>query len=196
MTWVIIGLGNPGEEYEGTRHNLGRMAVRSFAGKHRLEPWKEHAASKSQVARGAVGKEMVVCVLPDTFMNKSGYAATRFVKSVKAAEKCIVVYDELDLPFGEMKIAFDRGSGGHKGIDSIARSLKTRAFMRIRVGISHGSGDGRTKPARGDVERYILGSFTPREKAELPLLYEKVDVAIEAILGEGRDIAMNRVNTR
>ncbi|MBV9159732.1 MAG: peptidyl-tRNA hydrolase, partial [Candidatus Kaiserbacteria bacterium] len=126
MTWVVVGLGNPGEEYENTRHNAGRMAAQFFAKKADASEWREDKSANATVTRGAVGKNLFVIVLPDTFMNKSGSALTKYVKSVKAAEKMIVVYDDLDLPLGKIKLSFDRGSGGHKGVESIMRAVKTK----------------------------------------------------------------------
>ena len=127
MTWIIAGLGNPGEEFLNTRHNTGRMAVEFFAKQMKFGEWKEDTKAKAQVNRGMIGKTLAVLVAPDTFMNKSGSAIGKFVKSPKAAERLIVVYDDLDLPLGKMKLSFDRGSGGHKGIESIMRAVKTKS---------------------------------------------------------------------
>src|SRR3989338_2490599 len=98
MAWVIVGLGNPGEEYESTRHNTGRMAVEFFATSASLNGFKQDKAKKTTIGGGMVGKIAVALVLPDTFMNKSGYAVGRYVKSQKAAERLVVAYDDLDLP--------------------------------------------------------------------------------------------------
>jgi PTH1 family peptidyl-tRNA hydrolase len=196
MTWVVVGLGNPDEEHVRTRHNAGRMAVEYFAKKKDFGEWKEDKKSKSFVVRGAVGKALAVCVLPNTYMNKSGNAVMRYIKSVKAAEKLIVVYDELDLPFGTMKISFDRGSGGHKGIESIARALKTKRFTRVRIGISRVNGKGETQKPQGDrdVEKHILGEFSSDEFSQLKDLFKKASEAIETALLEGREKAMNVFN--
>ena len=196
MTWVIVGLGNPDEEHVRTRHNAGRMAVEYFAKKKSLGEWKEDKKSRSFVVRGAVGRSLAVCVLPNTYMNKSGSAAMHYVKSVKAAEKLIVIYDDLDLPFGTIKISFDRGSGGHKGIESIARAIKTKRFTRIRVGISRVNGKGETQKPHGekDVEKFILGDFSSSEFAQLKDLYQQSTEVIDAILSNGRERAMNAFN--
>ncbi|MEN9560900.1 MAG: hypothetical protein RIQ56_173, partial [Candidatus Parcubacteria bacterium] len=92
MAWVLVGLGNPGEEYDSTRHNAGRIAVMKFAKDIAIDEWKEEKKTKATIAKGALGKELVVCVLPDTFMNKSGNAVAHYVKSQKAAERMIVLY--------------------------------------------------------------------------------------------------------
>lgn len=196
MTWVVIGLGNPGEEYAGTRHNTGRMAVEAFAKKTAASAWREDKKSQSLTASVALGREMFALVLPNTYMNKSGTAAGRFVKSVKAAEKLIVIYDDLDLPIGRIKISFDRGSGGHKGVESITRGVKTKKFVRIRVGISPESAAGKLKKPHGeaDVEKFILGSFRTSELEDLKKVFKTIGEAIECIAKEGREVAMTRFN--
>jgi len=196
MTWVLIGLGNPDEEYARTRHNTGRMALQKFSEKHKLSEWKDDAKSKSFIARGLVGRALTLAVLPNTYMNKSGTAAAHYIKSIKAAEKLIVVYDDLDLPLGSMKVSFDRGSGGHKGIDSIMKALKTRRFVRIRIGISPSNAAGVAKKPDGEhnVEKFILGEFKADEMTQLKTIFKKTGEAIETIIAEGREIAMNRFN--
>lgn len=196
MTWVIVGLGNPDEEHVRTRHNAGRMAVEYFAKKNDLGEWKEDKKSKSFVVRGAIGKQLVVCVLPNTYMNKSGSAAMHYIKSIKAAEKLVVVYDELDMPFGKLKIVFDRGSGGHKGIESIARALKTKRFTRVRIGISKVNGKGEPQKPQGekDVEKFILGEFSSAEFAQLKDVFKKAGEAVVTVITDGREKAMNSFN--
>jgi len=196
MSWVVMGLGNPGAEYERTRHNAGRMAVQYFAKKHEASQWKEHKSSNSQTTGTHVGKSLIALVLPDTFMNKSGVAATKFVKSVKAAEKLVVVYDDLDLPIGKIKISFNRGSGGHKGVESIMRALRTKKFTRIRIGVSPATATGKLrKPEAGDgVNAFILNAFKESEMDELKKVFKKVSEAIEITVEEGPLIAMNKFN--
>lgn len=196
MTWIIVGLGNPGEEYVNTRHNAGRMAVELFAKQCDASAWREDASAKATVTKGAVGKNLFAAVLPDTFMNKSGSALTKYVKSVKAAEKMIVVYDDLDLPIGKIKLSFDRGSGGHKGLESITRAVKTKKFTRIRIGVSPATPGGKLKKPEGDkdVERFILGYFRDTEKDELKKVFKKVSEAIATTVSEGHVIAMNKAN--
>ncbi|MDR3571572.1 MAG: aminoacyl-tRNA hydrolase [Candidatus Pacebacteria bacterium] len=196
MTWIIAGLGNPGEEFTNTRHNTGRMALEFFAKQHAFSEWKEDKKAKAQVNRGMIGKTLAVLVNPDTFMNKSGVSVAKFIKSQKAAERLIVVYDDLDLPLGKIKLSFDRGSGGHKGIESITRSIKTKKFVRIRVGVSPEGKNGRAKKPLGEQEvvTFILARFKPAELDELKKIFKKVSEAIEMTVTEGREIAMNRCN--
>jgi len=196
MTWVIVGLGNPGAEYDGTRHNTGRMALMKFAKDNTIDEWKEDSKSKLTSAKGAVGKSAVVLVAPDTFMNKSGSAVLKFVKSVKAAEKMVVVYDDLDLPLGVMKVSFDRGSGGHKGVESIMTAVKTKKFARIRIGISPTTASGKIKKPQGEQEvgDFILATFKEKEQAELKAMFKKASEALSVMIEEGVTAAMNKCN--
>jgi len=196
MAWIIAGLGNPGEEYLGTRHNTGRMAVEFYAKSRDANDWKAHKASNSLTSGTAVGKNLAALVLPETFMNKSGNAVAKFVKSARAAEKLVVVYDDLDLPVGKIKVSFDRGSGGHKGIESIMRAVKTKRFTRIRIGVSPETPGGKLKKPQGDkeVNQFILGKFKPAETDELKKVFKKVAEAIDCIVSEGPMIGMNRFN--
>ena len=196
MAWVIVGLGNPGNEYENTRHNAGRMAVTHFANKNELREWKEDRKNELTVAKGAVGTDTFVLLLPDTYMNKSGSAVLKFIKNPKAAEKMVVVYDDLDLPLGKIKISFDRGSGGHKGLDSVMRAVKTRKFARIRIGVSPETASGKLKKPQGEkeVNDFILAKFKPAEMEELKKLFKRTSEAVAAIVDRGAVVAMNEFN--
>ena len=207
MAWVIVGLGNPGIQYEGTRHNSGRMAVEHFAKTAKFSEWKEDKKSKSLVSRGLVvppphkasasqGKTLVALVLPNTFMNKSGFAVSKFVKTVKSAERLAVVYDDLDLPLGTMKISFNRGSGGHKGIESIMRAIKTKKFARVRIGVSHSTASGAIRKPEGEkvILNFILTKFKAHEFEEFKRVSRKVSHALETIAAEGLPRAMNEFN--
>lgn len=196
MSWVIVGLGNPGAEYERTRHNAGRLALEFFAKKADASDWKVDKKSQSTTTGVRVGKNMLALVLPDTYMNKSGTAVGKFVKSVKAAERLVVIQDELDMPLGTFKLSFDRGSGGHKGIESIMRAVKTKKFTRIRVGVSPSTATGKLKKPQGEekVADFILARFKDHEMDELKKVFKKISEAIECIVTEGPTIAMNRFN--
>ena len=146
--YIVVGLGNPGEEYAGTRHNTGRMALAYV--------------EKKNPSAGGKGIKFVHL---DTFMNKSGSGVAKVFKSKKSAEKLVVIYDDLDLGIGQMKVSYNRGSGGHKGIESIVRALKTEAFIRIRIGTSPTTPSGKLKKPQGEkaVEKHILGDFKKPE---------------------------------
>lgn len=136
MNFLIVGLGNPGEEYKNTRHSVGRILLEHFRKSVDFPDWQENKYAQALCASGKIEKEKVDLILPETFMNKSGKSVSFLsTKNKIKPENIIVVYDDLDLPLGKFKISFNRGSGGHKGIESVARSLKTKEFARLRVGI-------------------------------------------------------------
>ena len=200
MPFIIAGLGNPGEEYENTRHNTGRIILGRFAKKFNGE-FKEKTAIKALVADVEIGPanngEKVLLVEPNNFMNRSGASIAPLVTSAKKAEKLIVIHDDLDLPLGSFKITFNRGSGGHRGVESIIRAVKTEAFTRIKVGISPVTPGGKLKKPKGPgtVEKHIIGLY---KKNELETITKKVapDIisALEIIVLEGREKAMGEFN--
>jgi PTH1 family peptidyl-tRNA hydrolase len=196
MSWVIAGLGNPGEEYVDSRHNAGRMALEYYAKKSGLPGWKEDKKANAATAGTKIGKHIVLLVLPNTFMNKSGSAVKRYIKSMKAAERLVVVYDDLDLPLGSIKLSFDRGSGGHKGVESIIRAVKTKKFTRIRIGVSPSTATGKLRKPQGEDEvvDFILKKFKAPEMEELKRVFKKVAEAIDCIVADGPHIAMNKFN--
>lgn len=194
--WYIVGLGNPGEEYENSRHNAGRSAVRAFHQRSAFSEWKEDKKTQSLRALGALGREKVTLMLPETFMNKSGSALKKLITGPKQAERVIVVYDDLDLPLGDIRIAFGRGSGGHKGLESVIRALRTKNFTRIRIGISPHTPAGKLrKPHGGDhVVDHVLGTFKANEAGEVKRAMKEASEALSVIIEEGRAAAMNRFN--
>lgn len=195
MAHIIVGLGNPGEEYEKTRHNTGRMLLECFGNSLDAE-WKEDSKLKVKSAKVKVGKQTAVLLLPETFMNNSGKAVKPFISSQKQAEKMLVIYDDLDLPFGKSKISFNRSSGGHKGVESIIKGLKTEKFARIRVGISPTTPNGKLKKPTGEeaVTKVILGKFKDEEIKELKKLSKKVNQALETFVNGGIERAMTEFN--
>ncbi len=192
----IVGLGNPGKEYDNTRHNTGRNIVERFAKKNDFSEWKLDKKLHALSAKGEVEGESVILILPETFMNKSGVSVKPLIKSVKGAEKLIVVYDELDMPLGTMKISFGRGSGGHRGIESIIKAIRTKDFLRIRVGISPATPSGKLKKPSGEkaVIDFILGKFKKLEEEKLAKISKRVQEALAAIVASGRERAMNEFN--
>jgi PTH1 family peptidyl-tRNA hydrolase len=200
MTFFFIGLGNPGDEYKNTRHNTGRIMLEHFRLAHEFPEWqKKMAADKKSIAlisKGKIGSQTVTLVCPETFMNKSGVSAKAFVTSVKGAERMMVVYDDLDLPFGSSKISFNKSSGGHKGLESIIKALKTEAFPRIRIGISPTTPSGKLKKPVGEdaVTKLILGPFKPDELTALKKLSKRVNEALELFVTSDREVAMTNFN--
>lgn len=135
-------------------------------------------------------------LVPDTYMNLTGKAVAKLVKSKKAAEKLIVVHDDLDLPLGTIKVSWNRGPGGHNGVLSIIKAVKTEEFTRVRVGISPSTPSGKLKKPMGaaPVEKFILGEFSKKEMEGLKKISKKVTEALEIILKEGTVRAMNVCN--
>ncbi len=194
----MIGLGNPGGEYEKTRHNAGRMAVEAFARAEDFADFTLRKASHALVSEGRIEDEKVQLVLPEVFMNQSGKATAPFVKSVKAAQKLIVLRDDLDLPLGVLKMTFGRGSGGHKGVESIMRTLKTKDFYQIKIGISGATPKGKTKKPSGEekVIKHVIGKFSPKEEPELKKVLKKTAEVLRLFIEEGAEKATMQANTR
>lgn len=193
---LIVGLGNPGAEYEGTRHNTGRMAVERLHGTHDMSEWKEEKKPKMMWSKGVLAGKKATLLIPNTFMNNSGQAVAHFVKNKKEAGNVVVIYDDLDLPLGTMKISHGRSSGGHNGVESVIRSLKTRDFVRIRVGVSPKTAKGVAKKPTGEerVLKFLLGKFTPSEMTELKKVFKRVLEATETIVTLGYQQAMTEYN--
>lgn len=197
MQYLIVGLGNPGEKYEGTRHNTGRMFAEFVRSQEKFSEWENEKKAVAQIAKGKIGTHAVFLAIPDTFMNKSGSAVSYLsrVKKIKPAQ-VIVAYDDIDLPIGGMKISFDRGSGGHRGLDSVIKHLKTREFLRIRFGISGATPKGKTKKPQGEekVLKFLLGEFKKDELSVLKKTFKRALEAVETALKEGKEKAMSQYN--
>lgn len=198
MGFVIIGLGNTGKEYEKTRHNAGRMAVELLAKKNDFPAFTLNKTAKALVSAGVIEGEKVTLVLPETMMNLSGKSVPAFVKSVKAAKNLLVIQDELDLPLGTLKMVFDRGSGGHKGVESVMRAIKTKAFARLRVGISGAGKKHQAKKPSGEekVVKHVIGKFKPAEEALLKKTIAKAAEAARLFVTGGIEKATMEANTR
>jgi PTH1 family peptidyl-tRNA hydrolase len=199
MAYVIIGLGNPGPEYARTRHNAGRMAVELFARHEDFPEFELRKASKASVSKGTIDDEKIELVLPEVSMNLSGKVAPVFVKSVKAAQKLLVIRDDLDLPLGTIKMTtYGRGSGGHKGVESIMRALKTKEFVQIKIGISAETPKGiLKKPGTEEkVITHVIGKFSPKEDVVLKKVLERTAEAMRLFVTDGIEKAMLVANTR
>ena len=199
MAHVIIGLGNPGGEYERTRHNAGRMVVELLAKEEGFPEFKLKKSAEALVSESAIDGEKTVLALPEVYMNHSGKTAAGLVKSKPAAKKLLVIRDELDLPIGTIKMTtFGRGTGGHKGIESITRALKTKDFAQLKIGISAHTPKGKIKKvaAGDDVVKLVLGKFKPGEEAELKKALMKAAEASRLFVSEGIERAMLYANTK
>lgn len=185
--WIIVGLGNPGEDYARTRHNIGFMALKRLAERHGLafDTKRAHA----RIAEGTIAGQRVALAKPLTYMNLSGQAVSglRSWYKVDPATAILVIYDDLDLPFGKLRLREKGSAGTHNGMKSIVAQLGSPNFPRLRVGI------GQPAPDR-DTVGYVLGRFSPAEEAALPGLLDQVADAAELVIREGPITAMNRFN--
>ncbi len=186
---LVVGLGNPGREYDGTRHNVGFAVVDELA--RRWGIGLDRQRHRSVYGKGRIGAHAVVLAQPLTFMNRSGEAVKPLLAYHGLAEDaCVVVHDEADLEPGTVRVKSGGGIAGHNGLSSIAAQLGTRDFMRIRLGIGRPPGGGQ------DLARYVLA---PPLKDEAPLVAESIDDgadAVELLLAEGLEAAMRRFNRR
>ena len=188
---LIVGLGNPGREYGQHRHNIGFRCVNHFARKHDLEFNKRQ--SRSQIARGRVAGEDIILAKPQTFMNLSGRAVAPLVQQLMIPlNDLVVIYDDLDLPLGRIRIRERGSAGGHRGIQSIVDSLNSQDFPRIRVGL------GRPPEVRSEdeVAAYVLSEFTTDEQPLVTEAVARVAEALEILLSGGIADAMNRFNQK
>lgn len=198
MALVFVGLGNPGKEYENTRHNAGRMAVELLAKEEGADAFVLNKTAKALVSQVSVAGEKAVLVLPETMMNVSGKAVSAYIKTPGAAKKLVVLQDDLDLPLGTLKLVVGRGSGGHKGIESIMRAVKTKEFARIRIGISAAGKKNQAKKVSGEekVIKHVIGKFKPAETALLKKTLKKAAEAARLFASEGVEAATQFANTR
>ena len=186
---LVVGLGNPGIEYQFTPHNLGFLTIDRLAERCQVDV----ASRRCQAATAKVklaGHE-VMLVKPETFMNLSGLSVRKLVEDLglEPASNLIVVYDELDLPFGTLRIRQRGGTAGHNGLESVVGSLGTDEFVRVRLGIQP------EHPVR-DGAKFVLGQFKKSQLEAVDELIERGADAVEAILKEGLAAAMNRFNQR
>ena len=182
---LLVGLGNPGDKYAGTRHNIGFMVADRVAERHRVAIKKKGYQGLCGVGRIA-GEETTI-LLPQTFMNRSGASVNAAFKSLGLNPgDLIVIYDDLDLPLGRIRVRPDGGHGGHNGMRDIIAIAGFKDFLRIKVGIG--------RPERGDVTSHVLGRFTADEKSLLPQVLDLAADAAEALLSDGPIEAMNRFN--
>lgn len=195
---IIVGLGNPGATYEWTRHNIGFLAVDCIADKANISlNKKSHNAVWS---RGRILESIVIIAKPQTFMNLSGEA----VKSLADffcidSENIIVIYDDVDLEFGTIRIRKKGGSGGHRGMQSIIEQLGTKDFPRIRLGIGRPKEkepESQRVKESGDIADYVLSPFSSEEEDKLPEIFDRTNEAVETILKHGIEKAMNRFNKK
>jgi peptidyl-tRNA hydrolase, PTH1 family len=186
---LIVGLGNPGIEYQFTPHNLGFLTVDRLAERAKVSVANRHG--RAVTGRTRIASEDVLLVKPETFMNLSGLSVAELVQKyeVNVATDLIVVHDELDLPFGTVRIKQRGGTAGHNGLESILGALGTDEFTRLRMGIAP------DHPVR-DGARYVLAQFKKSQYEAVDLLLDSAADAVTAILTDGAQAAMNRFNRK
>jgi PTH1 family peptidyl-tRNA hydrolase len=186
---LVVGLGNPGHEYEHSRHNVGADTVALLAERHggTLKRSRERAL----VAEVTMGDRRVTLAFPQTYVNLSGDAVARLIRryGITDPERVVVVHDELDLGLGRVKIKEGGGLAGHNGLRSIKAHLHTDAFLRVRIGVGK-------PPSKEQGADHVLRRVSKRERVELDIAVQEAADAVEAILQDGVDAAMNRFNTR
>ena len=185
--WLIAGLGNPGSEYEGNRHNCGFMVADVLA--DRIGARFKRDRSRARVAAGRLAGYPVTLAKPQTFMNASGrpVAALRTFYKIPV-EHIVVIHDELDIPFGTIRIKQGGGDNGHNGLRSVTAALGTRDYLRVRVGIGR-------PPGRMDPADYVLHDFSAAERKALPEVLERSADAVEVLLQRGLAAAQNEFHS-
>ncbi len=194
---LIVGLGNPGDQYEDTRHNMGFMVVDHVIKELSTTSvlWQEDKRANAVITK--VGED--IFVKPKTFMNNSGMAVQKLLGYYKSdASDLWVIHDDLDLPLGKIRIRFGGSAGGHNGVESIIEQVGTDAFLRFRLGIGRGKETDPEHPDRvmqhRTVIKYVLSKFTDHEAGEMRKLIHHATDAVQMAITEGIDRAMNRYN--
>jgi len=184
--FIIIGLGNPGREYENTRHNIGSLALDKIGRQWGIDI--SRLRYKSLTGEGKFGGKRVILVKPQTYMNRSGQAVGSFLRFYKTGlENLLVIHDDLDLPFGSIRLRENGGSGGQRGMESIISHLGSPNFARLRLGIGR-------PPGRMDPADYVLKKFSKSEQFDLELVLNSACDAVETLLRENIEKAMTRFN--
>lgn len=193
---LIVGLGNPGEEYLNTRHNTGRMILENIAKSNGFSDWKNDMKLKALRSKGEINGEKFDFMLPETFMNNSGNAVCGIIDNPKKLKNLVVIYDDMDLSLDSFKISYNRSSGGHNGLASIIKKVKSQEFLRIRIGVSPHTPTGKMKKPKGEeaVLKFLLGKYKEDELKEIKKISKKVAEIIEMVSAEGKDKAMSVFN--
>lgn len=193
---IIFGLGNPGKKFAKTPHNLGFRAIDAFWRKNRnvfhLSHFKLMKEFQAEISEGQRNGQKIILAKPQTFMNLSGRAVKKIIDKYKLKiENLFVIHDDLDLPLGKIRISIGRGSAGHKGVQSIIDELKTKNFVRFRIGISPIS---TFSAVAENVEKFVLKKFNREEEKILKKIIKKTVEAIEFVLKTGLEKGMNKYN--
>lgn len=184
---LIVGLGNPGPQYETTRHNVGFMVADALAGRIGAK-FSSHKKSNSDIVQARLAERSVIVAKPRTFMNLSGQPIAALARFFSVEPGCVVVvHDELDLDFGTIRLKLGGGEGGHNGLRSTTQHLSTKDYLRVRVGIGR-------PPGRMDPASYVLKPFSAAERKDLGVIVEEAADAAELVLRVGLEAAQNQVH--
>lgn len=191
---TIVALGNKGEEYAKTRHNVGWLVMDSYIENHHLPTPVNSAKYQARLSEGVLFEKEIAILYPTTYMNHSGVAVARYSEQHDGAP-IVVVHDDVDLPFGSVKISKERGAGGHNGVQSIIDALGNNGCVRIRIGIAPVGFFGQVRRPKGDkLQTFVLGAFRPGELKKLPEIVKRVDIALRLYLENGVEKAMQEIN--
>ncbi|GIW03611.1 MAG: peptidyl-tRNA hydrolase [Thermomicrobiales bacterium] len=183
---IVVGLGNPGREYAETRHNIGFMVVDRLARLAGAAGWKRRF--QSELCEVVIDGERLVLAKPQTYMNLSGHAVRQIAQWYRVpVSDLLIIYDDLDLPFGVLRMRARGSAGGHRGLASIIEQLGTQEIPRLRIGIGRGP---------GEATAHVLSRFSPEEAARLPLILDRAVEAVRLWLTAGITAAMNEINRR
>ncbi len=187
-TWLIVGLGNPGERYAGNRHNIGAMVVEHLAGEANTS-LRVHKA-RARAAQLRLGQGSVIVAVPSSYMNESGGPVAGLMKFFKVpVDRLIVIHDDLDLDFGRIRLKRGGGEGGHNGLRSITTSVGTKDYLRVRAGIGR-------PPGRMDAARYVLRDFNAEQRRELGFVIPELADATRMLVEQGLEPTQNQVHSR
>jgi len=193
---LIVGLGNPGEEYKNSRHNTGRIVLENIAKGNDFSERKNDIKTKSLRAKGEINGESFDFMMPETFMNNSGVAVCQIINDKKKLKNLAVIYDDMDLPIGSLKVSFNKTSGGHRGLESIIKKVKSKEFVRIRIGASPVTPTGKLKKPKGEeaVLKFLLGKYKEDELKITKKISKKVEEILITLSEDGKDKAMSIYN--
>lgn len=187
--FVYVGLGNPGKEYEKTRHNIGNLVLRSFAHNQGFV-FKADARFKAEIAKGEISGVKIHCLFPTTYMNESGVAVRKYIDFFKInSNRVVVISDDVDLPFGQMRLKTSGGAGTHNGLKSIEKYLATQCYPRLRMGIGLGYKDQ-------DLADHVLSRFSAEEAATLDSFIKQGASVLARLIIEDIALVMNDINKK
>ena len=187
--WLVVGLGNPGERYEATRHNVGADAVRVLAAREHAT-WSRNKRARCDLAEVTLAGERVVLAVPDSYMNRSGGPTQAAAAWYKVdLTRLVVCHDDLDLEPGRLRLKRGGGHGGHNGLKDIDRAMSSREYLRVRIGIGR-------PPGRMPAKDHVLRRFPPAERTVIDVALEEAADAVGTLVSEGLEPAQNRHHSR